>query len=306
MTGILQDKVAVITGGSRGLGFAIAEAYVREGAKVIIASRSLRSVHEAVGKLQVNGAQVAGQACDVAEIQQVEELADFAVRTFGRIDIWVNNAGLSAPYGPTAHIPTDEFLKVIDTNITGTYNGSVVALRKMSAQKNGKVINLLGRGDTGSVPLQNAYSSSKIWVRNFTKALAQEYKGSGIEIIGFNPGLVKTEMLSQVDAVSGFEEKLSPLSFIAAMWGNTADVPAEKALWLASSATDGRTGLMVSVLTPGLMLKGLFTVGLRRLLRLPIDLLELNVKAVEPVQELAPVYIEEKNTNPVHFGKEQN
>jgi NAD(P)-dependent dehydrogenase (short-subunit alcohol dehydrogenase family) len=260
---------------------------------VIIASRSLRSVHEAVKKLQTNDAQVAGQACDVAEIQQVEELAEFAVRTFGRIDIWVNNAGLSAPYGPSAHIPNGDFLRVINTNITGTYNGSVVALRKMAAQRSGKVINLLGRGDTGSVPLQNAYSSSKVWVRNFTKSLAQEYKDSGIEILGFNPGLVKTEMLSQVDAVSGFEKKLSPLSFVAAMWGNTAEVPAEKALWLASSATDGKTGLMVTVLTPGLLLKGLFTVGLRRLLRLPIDLLELDVTMVEPVKELAPVYVEE-------------
>jgi NAD(P)-dependent dehydrogenase (short-subunit alcohol dehydrogenase family) len=130
-------------------------------------------------------------------------------------------------------------------------------------------------------------------VRNFTKSLAQEYKDSGIEILGFNPGLVKTEMLSQVDAVSGFEKKLSPLSFVAAMWGNTAEVPAEKALWLASSATDGKTGLMVTVLTPGLLLKGLFTVGLRRLLRLPIDLLELDVTMVEPVKELAPVYVEE-------------
>jgi NAD(P)-dependent dehydrogenase (short-subunit alcohol dehydrogenase family) len=164
----------------------------------------------------------------------------------------------------------------------------------MSAQRHGKIINLLGRGDTGSVAFQNAYSSSKIWVRNFTKALAVEYKDSGIEIFGFNPGLVRTEMISQVDAVAGFEKKLNALSFIAAMWGNDANVPAEKALWLASPATDGKTGRMVTVLTPSLMLKGLLTVGLRRLLRLPIDLLELNIKTVEPVREFAPVYLENK------------
>ena len=78
------------------------------------------------------------------------------------------------------------------------------------------------------------------------------------------------------------------------MWGNTADVPAEKALWLASPATDGKTGQMVTVLTPGLMLKGLFTVGLRRLLHLPINLMELNVKTIAPVREFAPVYLENK------------
>jgi glucose 1-dehydrogenase len=294
MSAVLKNKVAVITGGSRGLGLAIAQAYARAGAKVVIASRSQRSVDSAVEMLKASGAQATGLACDVADIVQVEALAEHAIRTFGQIDIWVNNAGLSAPYGPTAHLPSQEFQNVINTNITGTYNGAVVALRKMAAQKHGKIINLLGRGDTGSVAFQNAYSSSKVWVRNFTKSLAAEYKDSGIEIFGFNPGLVRTEMLSQVDAVSGFETKLTPLGFIAAMWGNEAEVPAQKALWLASPATDGKTGLMVTVLTPGLMLKGLLTIGLRRLLRLPIDLMEMNIQTVEPVRELAPVYIENK------------
>jgi len=250
MTDVLQDKVAVITGGSRGLGYAIAEAYARAGAKVVIASRSARTVAEAVKMLQENGAQVDGQACDVSGIQQVEALAEFAIRTFGRVDIWVNNAGLSAPYGPTAQIPSADFMNVINTNITGTYNGSVVAMRYFAAQKSGKLINLLGRGDNGSIPLQNAYSSSKVWVRNFTKTLAHEYKNNGVDVFGFNPGLVRTEMLSNVHAISGYEDKMNPLRFIAMLWGNEADVPAQKALWLASSATDDRTGLMVSVLTP--------------------------------------------------------
>jgi NAD(P)-dependent dehydrogenase (short-subunit alcohol dehydrogenase family) len=243
--------------------------------------------------LKSNGAQVTGMACDVADIVQVEALANHAIQAFGQIDIWVNNAGLSAPYGPTAHIPSREFKSVIDTNITGTYNGSVVALRKMASQGHGKLINLLGRGDTGGVPFQNAYSASKVWVRNFTKSLAAEYKNSGIEIFGFNPGLVLTEMLSQVEAVSGFEEKLSVLPFITSMWGNTADVPAEKALWLASHASDGKSGQMVSVLTPGFMLRRALVTGLRKLLRLPVDMMELNISSVEPVLELAPVYVEE-------------
>ena len=219
MKGILQGKVTVITGSSRGLGYAIAEAYAREGAKVVIAARTQGAVDKAVKKLKEAGAQAEGLACDVSDIQQVEALAEFAIGKFGRIDIWVNNAGLSAPYGPTAEIPSADFLKVIQTNITGTYNGSVVALRYLAAQKSGKLINLLGRGDNGSIPLQNAYSSSKVWIRNFTKALAKEYKHSGVDIFGFNPGLVLTEMLSHVDAIAGFEQKVSPLSFIAAMWG---------------------------------------------------------------------------------------
>ena len=282
MKGILQDKVAVITGGSRGLGYAIAEAYGRAGAKIVIASRTPRSVDRAVDSLRETGCQAAGLVCDVSDLPQVEALAEFAIRTFGRIDIWVNNAGLSAPYGPTAHIPSDEFLKVIDTNITGTYNGSVTAIRYFAKQKSGKLINLLGRGDNGAVPLQNAYSSSKVWVRNFTDALAKEYKNSGVDVFGFNPGLVKTEMLSQVEAVSGFENRLNPLRYVTLLWGNEADVPAQKALWLASSATDGKSGMQVTVLTTWFKLSRLFTTLLGRLKKQPEKLMELNVTSVEP------------------------
>jgi NAD(P)-dependent dehydrogenase (short-subunit alcohol dehydrogenase family) len=278
---ILKDKVAVITGGSRGLGLAIAQTYSRAGANVVIASRSSRSVDLAVDSLRAAGYNAVGFACDVADMAQMETLAELAIQTYGRIDIWVNNAGLSAPYGPTAHIPNADFINVINTNITGTYNGSVVAMRYFIAQKSGKLINLLGRGDHGSISLQNAYSSSKVWVRNFTKTLANEYKNSGVDIMGFNPGLVKTDMLSNVHAVKGYEEKMNPLRYVAMLWGNDADVPAEKALWLASSATDGKNGLMVTVLTKRLMLSRLIELPFRKLLNRSTELLELNVTSVE-------------------------
>jgi len=282
MNNILQDKVAVITGGSRGLGYAIAEAYAREGAKVIIASRSPHSVDLAVDSLREAGYPAAGLACDVSDVKQVEALAEFAIRTFGRIDIWVNNAGLSAPYGPTAHIPSDEFMKVIDTNIIGTYNGSVVAMRYFAKQKSGKLINLLGRGDNGSIPLQNAYSSSKVWVRNFTKALAKEYRNSGVDVFGFNPGLVKTDMLSQVHAVSGYEDRMNPLQFVVKLWGNEANVPAQKALWLASPATDGKNGMLVTILTPWFMLSRLLALPFARFRKQSDDLIDLKITSVEP------------------------
>lgn len=288
----LTNKVAVITGGSRGLGLGIAQAYAREGAKIVIASRTLRTVDAAVELLKASGAEATGMACDVANMAQMEALAEHAVKTFGKIDIWVNNAGLSAPYGPTAHIPSDQFQSVIDTNMTGTYNGSVVALRHFIPQKSGKLINLLGRGDDGAVKYQNAYSSSKVWVRNFTQALASEYKDTGVDIFGFNPGLVRTDMLSQVHAVAGFEAQLNPLRVVEAMWGNDADVPAEKAVWLASHETDGKTGQMVTILTPYFMATRALQTGIRWLLRHPIEMLQLNVKTVQPVPALAPVFIE--------------
>ena len=278
---VLKDKVAVITGGSRGLGLAIAQTYARAGAKVVIASRTPHAVDLAVDSLRASGYQATGLACDVADMAQVEALAQHAIQTFGRMDIWVNNAGLSAPYGPTVHIPRRDFITVINTNIIGTYNGSIVAMRHFLAQKSGKLINLLGRGDKGSIALQNAYSSSKVWVRNFTKTLAKEYRNRGVDIFGFNPGLVRTEMLSNVHAVAGYEEQMNPLRFVAMLWGNDADVPAEKALWLASPATDGKNGTMVTVLTKRMMLSRLIALPFRKLLNRSTELLPLNVTSVK-------------------------
>ncbi|MBI3161182.1 MAG: SDR family oxidoreductase [Chloroflexi bacterium] len=279
---ILKDKVAVITGGSRGLGLALAQTYARAGAHVVIASRTSKTVNNVVEALRQSGYQAAGLACDVADMEQVETLAQIAFRSFGRLDIWVNNAGLSAPYGPTAHIPNSDFLNVINTNIVGTYNGSIAAMRYFIRQHSGKLINLLGRGDTGAIALQNAYSSSKVWIRNFTKALAKEYKDSGVDVFGFNPGLVKTDMLSNVHAVEGYEKKMNPLRYVAMLWGNDADVPAQKALWLASPASDGRNGLMTTVLTKRLMFSRLIGLPFRRLSKRSTELLELNVTAVKP------------------------
>ncbi|MBK9604603.1 MAG: SDR family oxidoreductase [Anaerolineales bacterium] len=274
---VLKDKVAVISG----LGLAIAQTYARAGAKVVIASRTPHAVDLAVDSLRASGYQATGLACDVADMAQVEALAQHAIQTFGRMDIWVNNAGLSAPYGPTVHIPRRDFITVINTNIIGTYNGSIVAMRHFLAQKSGKLINLLGRGDKGSIALQNAYSSSKVWVRNFTKTLANEYRNSGVDIFGFNPGLVRTEMLSNVHAVVGYEEQMNPLRFVAMLWGNDADVPAEKALWLASPATDGKNGTMVTVLTKRMMLSRLIALPFRKLLNRSTELLPLNVTSVK-------------------------
>ena len=119
MSKILNGKVAVITGGSRGLGLAIAQTYARAGAKIVIASRSKHSVDAAVENLRKTGAQATGLACDVADITRVEELAELAIRTFGRIDIWVNNAGRDGVKMPFFALPKEDYLQTIQTNMVG-------------------------------------------------------------------------------------------------------------------------------------------------------------------------------------------
>lgn len=264
--GVLEGKVAVITGASRGLGLAIAKAYAQEGAKIVVAARSSRSVEPAVARLQAMGADAAGQPCDVTDLAQVEALAAFAESRFGQFDIWVNNAALPAPYGPVGLIPPAAFTATTQTNIMGTYHGSLVALRHFLPRRQGKLINLLGAGDRRPRPYQVPYAASKSWTRSFTLALAKEYKESGVGIYAFNPGLMLTDMVTDVEAVAGWEEKVSALPTVLRILGDPPEVAANKALWIASPATDGRTGLDVGVLTPSRMLKGAWREGLRRLL----------------------------------------
>lgn len=286
----LNNKVAVITGGTRGLGLAIAQAYAREGAAVVIASRSIRSVDQAVQLLKQQSARVEGLACDVSDKAQVQALADRAVQAFGRFDVWVNNAGLGAPYGPSADVPSDRFEAVLKTNIWGNYYGSMAAMHHFVPRGSGKLINLLGRGDSTPVPLQNAYASSKAWLKSFTLALAKEYKQSGVGVYAFNPGLVLTDMLANLEAVDGYETKMNPLRFVTRLWANAPEVPAQKAVWIASAATDGKTGLQVRVLTPRFMVAGLLREAGRRVTGRaePIEALQVKV-----VPSAIPVRIDE-------------
>ncbi len=266
---LLEGKVAVVTGGSRGLGLAIARAYVQEGAAVVVGSRSAEAVDRAVAELKAAGGRAAGTACDVADAGQVQGLAALAQSTFGGLDIWVNNAGVAGPYGPTLAIEPAAFMRVVETNIVGVYNGSRTALLHFLSQGRGKLINLLGRGYNEPVPLQNVYAASKAWVYPFTLALAKETRGQGVGVFLLAPGMLVTDLLTDVEVVEGYEERLKVMGTIVRMWARPPDEAARKAVWLASAATDGRTGRVVKMVSLGSLLGGAVHEGLRRLARRP-------------------------------------
>jgi glucose 1-dehydrogenase len=278
----LQNKTAVITGSSRGLGLAMAQAFARAGASVVLASRSEASIQRAVESVRALGAQATGLACDIADLRQVEALAAHAVTTFGRFDVWVNNAGISPAYGPTAHIQPEEFVRATQTNVLGTYHGSVVALRHFLPRHAGKLINILGAGARGPQPMQNAYGSSKAWIRNFTLALAKEYQESGVGIYAFSPGMMITEMLTDVEVVAGYEDRLKVFPTVVRALGKPPEVPAKKAVWLASSATDGRTGLEVYLFSPATALTGFVRESLRRLMGRPSSVPDPRLTKIPP------------------------
>jgi NAD(P)-dependent dehydrogenase (short-subunit alcohol dehydrogenase family) len=286
MMGMLDGRIAVITGSSRGLGLAMAEAYAREGAALVLSGRSRSTLDAAVGSLRHKGARVIGVPTDVTVPAEMEALAAAAIAEYGRFDIWVNNAGISGVYGRTFEMSPESFTAVVHTNIGGVYTGSLIAVRQFTGQGSGKLINLLGRGDDHPVAFQNAYASSKAWVRAFTLALAKEYKDSapGMGIFAFNPGLVDTDLLRKVEVIEGFEKKIQPLSTVIRLWGEPGSVPAERALWLASSATDGKTGLTVNVLGRRKQFGGLFGELGRIITRRPKPDTSLEITSLPPYQ----------------------
>ena len=265
--GALDGKVAVITGGTRGLGLAMAQAFLADGAAVVVGSRNPASVETALTLLRTGGSRIDGLAVDVAEPEQVRRLGALALERFGGLDVWVNNAGLSAPYGATMHVDPQDFLTVVQTNILGTYWGSREAMRAFLPRGSGKLINVLGRGSNGPVAYQNAYAASKAWMRSFTLSLAKEYRQSGIGVFGFLPGMVRTDMLIRPTAIAGFEDRLGVMETIVRMWAQDAKIPAQRAVWLASSATDGQTGRIVRAAGMGWMLRGALREGWQRLSR---------------------------------------
>ncbi len=278
--GILDGRVAVITGGTRGLGLGIARALAKAGAAVIVASRSQPAVDEAVRGINAEGGRAGGMPVDVAQLEQVEELARYAVRQFGRLDIWVNNAGVAGPYGPTLGTQPQDFYKVVNTNIFGVYHGSCVAMRHFTAPRSAKLINILGQGYNKPVAWQNAYASSKAWVRSFTLSLAEETKDSGVGVFAFNPGLVLTELLTDVEVIAGSEARLKVFPTIVRMWAKPPEIPAKKVVWIASPATDGKTGMLINYMSTWGMLRGAMKEGLRVITKKPAPDLGMQVRPV--------------------------
>ncbi len=275
-----SEKVAVVTGGSRGLGYAIAQELAKGGVCVVISSRNPSSVEQAVETMRAHGYRAAGLAGDVSSLEHHQHLSEFAIKEFGHLDIWINNAGTAGPYGPTLDVPVSDYMNVLTTNIHGVYYGSMTAMDIFTKQHSGKLINILGRGWNGPVAFQNAYAPTKVWIKNFTLALSEEYKESGVGVFAINPGMILTELLTSAQVIAGHEDKLKAFPMVIRVLANTADVPARKIAWLASDSTDGKTGKIYQVTNPGQILKNGLKILIYKILRKPLTPIDIQMHTV--------------------------
>ncbi len=191
-------QVVVVTGSTRGLGYALAEAFLERGCAVVLCGRTQEAVDRALAALGARfpAERMAGQPCDVADFEQVQALWDAAVARFGRVDIWINNAGLGVAMHPFWEQPSDALAVVVQTNVLGSFYGCKVAIAGMLAQGDGSVFNMEGFGSDGSVrPGLTPYATTKAAIRYLTKALLRETKGTPVRVGTISPGMLATEML---------------------------------------------------------------------------------------------------------------
>jgi NAD(P)-dependent dehydrogenase (short-subunit alcohol dehydrogenase family) len=239
----LDGRVAVITGGTRGIGRAIAEAYGAAGARVVVGSSRAAAVEQTVGALRGRGVASSGMACDVSERSQVQALLEHALDAFGQVDIWVNNAAISGPFAATVDVPPGAWERVIQVNLFGALYGSTVALPHMIERGYGKIINLTGGGYKRAQRFLSAYSASKAAIVRLTEALAREHAGQ--RSLSFNvlaPGIVPTDMTRDWESIGRAAEALQGFPRVMRIFGTSADEVAALALHMASPATDGVSG----------------------------------------------------------------
>jgi short-subunit dehydrogenase len=176
----LKDKVVVITGASSGFGRGAAVQFASDGAKVVLGARRADLVEEVAAECRSAGAEAIAVATDVSRREDVERLAETALRSFGRIDVWVNNAGVGA-VGAFERIPLDVHEQLIATNLLGTLYGSHLAYRQFLAQSTGVLINIASELGFGSVPYFSSYAAAKHGVVGLSDSLRQEVKQNGLD-----------------------------------------------------------------------------------------------------------------------------
>lgn len=193
----LTGKVALITGGSRGIGLAIAEAYAAAGARVAVASRKQAAVDEAADTIREAGGEALGVAAHTGDGTAVTALVERVVSHFGGIDILVNNAATNPHFGPFLSAEDSHWDKIFDVNLKGYFRVAKACIPAMRARGGGKIINVASVAGLAPQPMMGVYCVSKAAVLMMTEVLAAEVAADNIQVNAIAPGFVKTKF-SQV------------------------------------------------------------------------------------------------------------
>jgi len=185
----LKGKIAIVTGGTRGIGRAIAEALLREGLSVCIAARNQDEVEKAASEL---GDNAFGFACDVRDYEQVTGLVAYTIMELGGLDILVNNAGVGK-FETVEQISPEDFRAVLETNVFGVFYCCHEAIPEMRRRGGGYIINISSLAGANPHPRMAAYNASKFGLNGFSEALMQEVRHDGIKVSYIMPGSVNTE-----------------------------------------------------------------------------------------------------------------
>ena len=240
----LQNKVAIITGGSRGIGYATAEAFLREGAAVILTASRPETAAKAVQTLQEKypDAKVGGISPDLSDLESVKAAFDEVVSRFGRLDILVNNAGVSEST-PLLNYTEETFDKVMDLNVKGVFTATRVAAEHMAKQGSGVILNTSSMVSRYDQPAGFAYPASKFAVNGMTLSFARELGPKGIRVNAVAPGITETDMMKAVP-----KEVIEPMiaQIPLRRLGQPEDI-ANAFLFLASEEASYITGVVLSV-----------------------------------------------------------
>lgn len=243
---VLKGKVAIITGASKGIGKGIAQRYAREGAAVVLASRSKDLLVAAAGEINASGGRALALELDVTDHKSVESAVCQTVAHFGRLDILVNNAGISMAH-PSEKLTPEDWERAIRTDLSGLFFGCQSAARQMMAQgEGGCIINITSMYGVCAAPMRAAYCSSKAAANMLTKVLACEWADRNIRVNAIAPGYIRTELVEGVIEKGmlplGAIEKRTPQGRI----GEVQDVVG-LAVFMASDESRYMTGSVVMV-----------------------------------------------------------
>lgn len=239
----LNGRTALITGGGRGIGAAIARTLAQHGAKVALAARSTAEI-EAVAR-ELGPDRAAAIACDVADWRAVESMVAQGEKRLGPIDILINNAGVIDPIGALADSDPAAWARNIEINLTGAYHVIRAVLPGMLARRRGTIVNVSSGAAHRPLEGWSAYCSAKAGLKMLTDALTLETKGSGLRVFGLSPGTIDTQMQVKIRA-SG----INPVSKIARADLTPAEHPALAALYLCGEAAADLAGTEVSLRDP--------------------------------------------------------